>query len=272
MFNTWWFYITISLILDIAYNMLIKKALKKNVSDGALISLLQILSGAVMLVAAIFCKWKFPSDIKIYALLFASCIFYALSDRTNATARRGLEVSMYGLLSQIAPIFTFVLGILFFKEPIVLAKIVGLVLIILGNILVLYKKGKFSWNKYVFFSLLGNLFFSVGLCIDVGISDQFNLPFYIALTLMVPATLIILVERIKIKSLINEYKVGDKQSILLIASIWGVRLWTMFKAFQLGTFTTVTAVRATYVVINVIAAYFLLKERDSVWKKCLLPY
>lgn len=269
MFNTWWFYITISLILDIAYNMLIKKALKKNVSDGALIALLQILSGLVILILGIFCKWKFPSDIKIYALLFASCIFYALSDRTNATARRGLEVSMYGLLSQIAPIFTFALGIIFFKEKIILTKVLGLLLIIIGNILVLHKKGKFSWDKYVLFSLLGNLFFSIGLCIDVGISEQFNLPFYIAVTLMVPATIIMIGERIKVKNLINEYKVGDKQSILLIASIWGIRLWTMYRAFQLGTFTTVTAIRATYVVLNVIAAYFLLKERDSVWKKIL---
>lgn len=267
MFKNWWFYLILSLILDIVYNLFLKKALKKNVSDGALISLLQITSGLFILIISLFFKWSFSSDIKVYLLLFASCIFYALSDRVNATSRSGLEVSMYGILSQLTPIFTFTWGIILFKEPIIITKIIGLLLIIAGNIFVLYKKGKFTWNKYVLFSILGSLFFSIGLCIDVDNSEHFNLPFYVAITLIVPSLLIIIAEKIKVKDLINEYKVGDKKSILVITAIWGIRLYSMYRAFQLGEFSTVTVIRATSILLNVIAGYFFLKEKDSVYKK-----
>ena len=207
--------------------------------------------------------------MKVYIMLFISCIFYAFADRTYATARKGTEVSTYGILAQIAPIFIFMWGILFFKEPVIIKKIIGLVLIVFGNILVLYKKGKLTWNKYVLFSLIGNLFFSIGVSIDVGISDQFNLPFYISMTLIVPAIIIILIGRIKVKSLINEFKVGDKKAILTVSAIWGIMLCTKFRAYHFGEFSTVTAIGATVSILNVIAAYFLLKEKDSVFRKII---
>ena len=270
MINTWWFNIIVSLTLFVIYNLVIKKALNKCVNDGAVISLIEFLAGIIILILCPFFKWQFPTDIKVYLLLFVSCIFYAITDRILATARNGLEVSSYGILQQTSSIFIFIWGILFFKEPIIIKKIIGLLLIIFGNILVLYKKGNFSLkNKYVLFSFLGNLFFSIGVSIDVGISEQFNLPFYVSMTLTVPAILIILMNRIKLKSVINEFKVGDKKSILIVSSIWGLMICTKLRAYQFGTFSTVTIVNATSVILNVIAAYFFLKEKDSVIKKII---
>ena len=47
MINTWWFNIIIFLVLNVLYNLVIKKALNKNVDDGALISLIEFMSGCL---------------------------------------------------------------------------------------------------------------------------------------------------------------------------------------------------------------------------------
>ena len=90
-----------------------------------------------------FFKFQFPDNLRTYILLGISCIFYAIADRVNTTARRGLEVSVYSILGQLSTVFVIAWGIIFFKEAIVIKKIIGALLIIFGNIAVLYKKGKF---------------------------------------------------------------------------------------------------------------------------------
>ncbi len=269
MVNTWWFFLVLSLVFEVTYNLLVKKILRKSINDGSIIVLIEMLGGLFVLFLSIFFKWKFPNDIKVYILLFLSCIFYALTDRINTPARRELEVSIYGILSQLTPIFTFVWGLLFFKEPIIINKIIGLLLIVSGNIFVLFKKRKFEWNKYVLFSLLGNLFFSIAVCIDVGISEQFNLPFYVSITLIIPAILIMITERISVKSLIDEIKVGDKKLLLAISPVCGLKIFALYMAYQLGSFSTITAIRATIAILNVFAACFFLKEKDSLLKKII---
>lgn len=135
--------------------------------------------------------------------------------------------------------------------------------------LVLYKKGKFEWNKYIIFSLLGNLAMSIGISVDVGISDQFNLPIYVALTLIVPSLLIFITERIGIKNVINEFKNGNKKAILIVGLSWGIMIISMLRAYQFGTVTTIAPLCAITTILNVFVAYFALKEKDSLWKKIL---
>ena len=83
-------------------------------------------------------------------LLGIACIFYAIADRINTTARRGLEVSIYSILGQLSTVFLILWGIIFFKETIVLKKIIGALLILMGNILVIYKKVNLSLINILF--------------------------------------------------------------------------------------------------------------------------
>ena len=55
---------------------------------------------------------------------------------------------------------------------------------------------------------------SIAVTIDVGISEEFNLPLYVSFTLLVPALIILLFEKIKIKEVINEFKIGNKKAII----------------------------------------------------------
>ena len=110
---------------------------------------------------------------------------------------------------------------------------------------------------------------SIGISVDVGISDQFNMPIYVALTLIVPALLILLIERVKIKDVIAEFKDGNKKAILTVGLSWGIMIITMLRAYQYGTVTTIAPLCSLTTILNVFVAYFALKEKDSIVKKLL---
>ena len=269
MINTWWFNLILYLILYVVFTQAYKVATKSSKNDGALTVLLQFLGGISVLLFVPFFKIQFPSNYITWILLGFACIFYAIADRVNTTARRGLDVSTYSILGQLSTVFLIIWGIVFFKETIILKKIIGAVLILIGNIIVLYKKGKFELNKYVFFSLLGNLAMSIGISLDVGISDKFNMPIYVAITLILPSLMIFLVDRVKIKDVIKEFKEGNKKSILMIGLSWGIMIIVMLRAYQFGSVTTIAPITSVTTILNVFAAYFLLKEKDSMLKKIL---
>lgn len=269
MLNTWYFNLIAYLVIYILFTHMYKIATKNSKNDGALTILLQLLGGLCVLIFVPFFKIQFPTNISTYIFLGIAIIFYAIADRINTTARRGLQVSLYSILGQLSTVFVIIWGILFFKEEIILKKLLGAALILFGNIMVLYKKGKFEWNKYILFSLLGNLSMSIGISVDVGISDQFNMPIYVALTLIVPALLILLIERVKIKEVVSEFKEGNKKAILTVGLSWGIMIIAMLRAYQYGTVTTIAPLCSLTTILNVFVAYFLLKEKDSILKKIL---
>lgn len=267
--HTWWFNVIIYLVLTVGFSQMYKMATRRSKKDGALITCIQILSSIFILLAIPFYGIKFPTDYTVYLWLLASIVFYAIADRLNATVRRGLEVSTFSIIEQVKTVFIITLGLLFFKEPFVWTKILGAILIVATNVFLLYQKGKFVINKYVILELLACLSISIANFIDIGISEQFNLPIYIALTLMIPAIFIIVLERIKLKEIKEEFMEGNKKAILITSGIWGFMILFFLQAYQYGTVTTVTPIASLSVVFNVIAGYLFLKERNDITKKII---
>lgn len=267
MLNTWQFNIISYLIIYVIFSQSFKMATNKSRNDADLIILLQFFSGIFVLFFLPFFNFNFPANIYTYILFLISCIFYAISARLRTTARRGLDVATYGILGQLSTIFIIIFGILFFKEKILLKHLLGTIFIIIGNIFVLYKKGKFEWNKYIFYSLIGNFTFSIAITIDIGISTQFNLPLYISLSLIIPALLIMIFEKRKTNDIIEEFKFGEKISILIVSLTWGLSTITNLRAYQFGKITIIAPLVALTTILNVFVAYFILKEKENFIKK-----
>ena len=160
-------------------------------------------------------------------------------------------------------------GLIFFKEEFVLIKFIGAMLIIFSNLLIFYKKGKFEFNKYILLGVVSNVVYTIALFLDVNISDNFNLPFYVALTLIVPALIIIIFERIKPSEIKNEFINGNKKSILITALSWGTMIIMQLRAYQLGNVSVVAPLCALTVILNVIVGYLLLKEKDNLIRKII---
>lgn len=246
-----------------------KHAVRHAKEDGAATILLQTIAGISILLLSPFLPFTLPTDWKTYALLVAACVFYALNDRLQTTARKHLEVSVFSIIGQLSTVCLIVFGLTLFHEAFLWSKILGAGFIVMGNMLLLYKRGKFDLNTYVVLSIVATISFATALSIDIGISKQFNLPVYIMITLIMPALFVALAEKISPKAVICEFRGASKSYYLITGIAWGLTIFFSLRAFQLGTVTTVVPLQATSVLLNVLVAYVVLKETDRPLKKII---
>lgn len=267
--TNWLLYVILYLILATIFTQFFKVATKTMQKTGALTVLLQLLAGITALLLCPLFEIKFPTNASVYIMLGVSVIFYAITDRVNTTVRSGIEASTFSMLKQLSTTFMIFAGLIFFNEPFIATKFIGALLIIVSNILIFYQKGKFEFNKYIALGILGNIAFTVALFLDVNISDNFNLPFYVATTLIVPAILIMIFERIKPSEIKNELVNGNKKAIAITAIAWGLSIISQLRAYQLQKVTIVAPLCALTVMLNVIVGYLFLKEKDNMLRKII---
>lgn len=265
----WIIFVILYLILAVIFDQFYKISTKSLIKPGALTILLEFTGAITVLLLIPFFEIKFPTDIRVYVFLALSIIFYTLSDRLNTTVRSGIETSTFSIIRQLSTVFMIFAGLLFFKEPFVINKFIGALLIIFSNVLIFYKKGKGKPNRFVVLGLLSNICFTIALFLDVNISDNFNLPIYAALTLGVPSILIFIFERIKISDLKEELKNGNKKAMLITSICWSFSIVAQLRAYQFGNVSIVAPLCSLTVILNVIAGYFILKEKDDAPKKCV---
>lgn len=267
--NNWLLYVLFYLVLATMFTQFYKIATKTLKKAGALTILLQMIAGVSVLILCPLFEFKFPTDVKKYIMLGLSIIFYTISDRINTTVRSGIEASTFSMLKQLSTTFMIFAGLIFFKEEFVLTKFIGAMLIIFSNILIFYRKGKFEFNQYILLGVLANIAYTVALFLDVNISEGFNLPIYVTLTLIIPAMLIMIFERIKPSEIKNELVNGNKKAIFITALSWGIMIVSQLRAYQLGNVTIVAPLCALTVILNVIVGYLFLNEKDNLLRKII---
>lgn len=269
LFLTWQFNLIGYLICVVAYFQFYKLAVKNAEEDGAATLLLQTIAGLSVLLLVPFFEFKLPSDIKWYLLLIAASVFYTVNDRLQTTARKHLQVSVFTILNQLANVFLIIFGLTIFKESFSFSKILGAGLILLANGLLLYKKGRLEINKYVFITIAATLSFAIAISIDIGIVQQFNLPFYIMLALIIPAAMLFFVEKISLHQMFVEYKNSNGKYYLLTGVFWALTIFFSLRSFQFGEVTTIVPLQATNVLLNVAVAYLFLGEKKEELKKII---
>ena len=267
--NTWQFYLIGYIIFSVLFNQFYKLAVRRAKRDGAATVLLQTIAGLSILLLTPLFTFKFSVDWKVYGLLTLACIFYALNDRIQTTVRKNLDVSVYTILNRLSSVFLIIYGITIFREPVVFGKIVGAILILFANIILRYSGRKIILNKYVIMAALANLALATAISIDIDISKHFNLPIYIMFTLLIPTAMVKLVEKIPFKDIKAEFYSTDKKYYILTGITWGLLIVFMIRAYQISSFSLITPLAATSVLINVLIATIFFGERKDILKKIL---
>ena len=93
--NTWQFNLLAYLISVVTYFQCYKLAVKNVVKDGAATFILQTIAGLSILLLLPLHPMTLPESSNIYVILITACIFYAINDRAQTTARKHLEAVSY---------------------------------------------------------------------------------------------------------------------------------------------------------------------------------
>lgn len=265
-FNLGLYYFFVVLLFH-SYKLAVKNAKK----DAAATIVFQLMGGLTAILWIPFFAWELPSSGRTYLLLIAAIVFYAITDRLQTTARKHLAVSSYAIISQLLTVFLIIYGIIVFGESFSTSKLAGTSLIIVANVWLFYKPKheRKKGNNYHLVAVAAVLAVATAVTIDVGISDQFNLPAYISIAFLLPAVLVAAFERVSLKEISSEWRGKSRKYYLLAGASAGLATMFSLRSFQLGDLSTIVPLQAVAVILNVIAAYIFLKERDAPFKKLL---
>ena len=235
----------------------------------ALTILLEIFTAFFAIFFIPFFDFVWPTDSSVYLTLVAVVSIYAITDRLNIEARYGLDPSVFSMLKQLSTVFLIILGFIFLKEPVVLKKIIGSLIIIFANVLLAFDKGKIKFNKYFIMSFISNFLFAVAMLINVNISNYFNLAFYTILTVFTPSVLIFIFGKHSLKELKKEFNSYDKKSFLLAAFTWCLMLIASVRAYQLGNVTLIAPLLTLTSILNTMYEYFVCKNKSKFIQKVI---
>ena len=230
---------------------------------------LQLVAGLSCLIFMPFFEFRFPSNPWVYLFLGLSCVFYAINNFMIANVRKNLEASVIGILQQSYTVLMTLAGFILFSEQITLFKIMGILMIIGGNVLVFWQQKKTKELKYVWMGLLAYACNVAAGLIDVGYSGEFNLPFYTAFLYFIPAFFIFIGSRVRFADIIEEYKRSNKRNYFITGFCWGIQYLVLLIAYSMGEVSVVAPLASLSVFSNVIVGYFWLKEKDLLTKKII---
>lgn len=266
--NTWQFNLIAYLFSIVLFFQFYKLAARNSENDTLTTIVLQFTAGITALLFSLFTSFKLPTQAIFYYMLLCACIFYAINNILQTKAIKHLPISHYTIINQLNTVFLIIYGVTIFREPFVYTKIFGAVLIIIGNILVLYERGLAIRNKFVFYAIAATFIFSIALSIDINISSQFNLASYILITFTLPAFMLLTINKFPVSKMrqVLSNKNKYRKFLVLTGVFWFLTPFFGIKAIQLGTVTTVVPLQAISVLLNVLAAYIFQGERNNKYR------
>lgn len=267
--NTWQFNVIAVLIFSVIYDQSYKFAVTGIKKDGVATVIFEFIGGLSMILLIPFFGFTSSFSYWFLFLFLIALIFYTASDRLQTTVRKNLEVSTSSVVNQLSKVFLIIYGLVLLGEPMVLSKLLGASIIIIGNIFIFYKKGRFQFNRYIWLSTLSSFFIATSIIIDVNISKYFNIPFYIMITLIVPSIINFLSEKCSLPEVFNEFNSERKPYYIITGLSWGFVIFFTIRAMQLGNVSFVTPIIACTVILNVFIAHFLHREKDNLLRKMI---
>ncbi len=269
MFTNYKIYIVLYILLTVFLNYNYKISTSHMKSSATLTIILGFIASIVCIILIPFFNFNFPKIWSIYIFLFTSIIFYTLHNRFSTISRSGCEVSTYTILKQLPSVFMILIGILLFKEPFILKKIIGALLIFFSNILVFYKKGVLKIDKYVLYGVIANVCMTIAMVIDINLSEYFNLAMYVLFIVLIPSIIIMLVEKVKISDIVLEYKLQNKLSLFITGICFSLMTIVKIQSYKYGTAIKVAPLSSLSVIFSIILGYILLNEKDNIFRKII---
>lgn len=277
MFDSWIFWTILWICAQLTFLQTFKAASRKTTGAGHLIVAVEIIGAVAIMALSPFVKWIWPSSsdaVLLWVLLAGSFVLFAVSDRISASTRKNLDISTDSMLHQTYRLLFFPIVYLVLGWTFNWSTLVGAFGIVIANMVLLFDKGKFQFNKWIWLKLLGCVFFTAAIVMQIRAAADFNIAFFAFLSLMIPAIILIVSRQTTPKALINEVR-QQKWWLIVICGIALAMEVFLFAGINGAHFfprkynPQANAMFAAYVLLNVIFAFLFLKERKHLVAKSI---
>jgi drug/metabolite transporter (DMT)-like permease len=209
-----------------------------------------------------------PVSGVVLGLTVISTICYGLGDRLTFTISKSIEASLLTIIDKLTPIVTFVASLIFLGEGFTLRKLVAVILILLGNLLVVYKSTVIKFDKAFFLALFVAACVGIGLTIDKRISIAYALPVYAFINFFMPTLYNTFLPPLPFRTIAQQFKVAFWR-ITLLAAMNVLGYYFVLKAFSLADASRVVPIMSSSTILIVLAGILFLKERSQLGRKII---
>jgi len=208
-------------------------------------------------------------EIYIFYIFIKStvcCIAFLFS----MLALKQMSVSLYSVMDLGRVVFSTALGVIVIGESLTIPKVVGALFVIVGLILVNLKKHS-SANQTTFFTLfavlMNCLFNAISGTLDKILMrdiapDQLQFWFMLFMTIIYGVILLVRREKISVKTLKTNYWIP----IMSVSLVFGDLLLFKANAAPQSQVTLMTLIKQSSVVVSVLSAWLIFKERNILYK------
>lgn len=159
---------------------------------------------------------------------------------------------------------------LFLHESITAIKILGAVIILIGIGIVLYDKKKFTFNKGVIFALLAAFLFGMSDINGFYILQKINAASFLVYAELLPVIALLFLQPKIVKKLTYYFQKDNAIKVALLALFDVFGMLALFLAYQTGGKASVIGpLSATRVLITVVLAMLIFKERNNITNKII---
>ena len=267
----WLLLVIVSAVSFSVASLLQRVLLKEEQSDPiAYGAVFQLLVSILIFFYALIDGFSVPSNIlSVLPNLILMTLFYAWFNLTLFKAYQVSEASEVGIILASRTMWSVVTAYFFLGEALPLNRIVGILLVILGVIVVSWKKGSWKFNKGHVFAMLAAFFFGAAFTNDAFLIDHFgDVPSYMVISFALPSLALLIMKPSSIKNLKMFMDIKRLGKMLVTSFLWGVAALTIFLAYQAGgDVIQIQPISQISIIATVILAYFFLKEKKKIWQK-----
>lgn len=265
----WIFFAFIPAILFTIYNLLSRVISVKSKNPVAFAVAYSLIGAAIILPFAIFQLKSLKSiPIDIILLTLLGTILFGIFDRFQFFASRDIEASSLAVLYRLTPISTLIASMIFLNEKASLEKILGTILIIIGNVIIVTGYKSIKLNRGLIFALISAITLGLAYTVDKRASVFYPLAIYSLLIYFLPPIYNLLIPPLSLKILVNEVKAASwKIWALGLVSIGGY--YSLIYAFSKADVSKVVPISTTSSILTVIAGTIFLKERSNMLRKII---
>ena len=268
---SWQLFTAISVITLSASVVLQRILLSKDKLDPyAYVVIFQAIVGSILMLFTLIFGFKLPG-IENYILPAAlSIVAFGLGHIAYAKTLQLVEASAFSVLFATQAVWIMLLGILLFNESLTYIQIIGTVLIF-GSVLLLVKNlSALQLDKSTFWGLLTGLFFGIAITSWSYVGRYTDPLSWAAISFVATAIVAYLVRPQTVRKIPELLSRNIILKLLVLGVLYAVGSLTMLYAYREGTFSVVTPLRQTSIIITVLLALLFIKaERNRISRKLM---
>lgn len=266
---SWQLFTAIS-VLSLSVSVLLQRVLihRDKTDPFAYAVVFQSIVGVLLMAFTFFYGFRLPNIESLIIPATISVVCFGLGHIVYAKTLQVVEASVFSVLFATQAIWIMMLGILLFSEHLTILQIVGSVLIFLAVGLLIKNIRSLSIDRETLLGLLTGLLFGIAITGWSYVGRHTDPLSWAAISFVATAFVAFLARPQTIYKMKPLFSGNVFSKLMLLGIFYAVGSVTMLFAYKYGTFTLVSPLRQTSIIVTVLLALaFLPTERNRIKQK-----